>query len=326
MLAQAVDAEVDAFMANFSGERNAHGFQRLVRNGYLPEREIQTGVGPVKVKMPRVRDKGSGPGERIGFSSKILPPYLRRTKSIEEMIPWLYLKGISTGDFSEALAALLGKDAPGLSASTVSRLKEVWKKDMAAWQKRDLSRKRYVYFWADGIHFKVRLDQSKQCILVIIGSDEKGNKELVGIWDGYRESEQSWKELLLDLKRRGLKNGPKLAIGDGGLGFWKALPQVYGQTRTQRCWVHKAGNVLNKLPKGAQNKPSNGCMKSGWPKPKRRPGRRLITSLTPFRPNTPRRLVAWKKTVRNSWPSTTSPPNTGSISAPPTPLSPPLPP
>lgn len=252
MLAQAVEAEVDAFLASFSCERNAHGFQRLVRNGYLPEREIQTGVGPVKVKMPRVRDQGSGPGERIRFTSKILPPYLRRTKSIEEMIPWLYLKGISTGDFSEALAALLGKDAPGLSASTVTRLKEVWKKDLAAWQGRDLSRKRYVYFWADGIHFKVRLDQAKQCILVIIGADESGNKELVGIWDGYRESEQSWKELLLDLKRRGLENGPKLAIGDGGLGFWKALPQVYGQTRAQRCWVHKTGNVLNKLPKGAQ--------------------------------------------------------------------------
>jgi putative transposase len=252
MLAQAIEAEVEAFLAGFATERNALGYQRLVRNGYLPERQIQTGVGAVKVKMPRVRDTGGGLGERIRFSSKILPPYLRRTKSIEELIPWLYLKGISTGDFSEALAALLGEDAPGLSASTISRLKEVWKTEMTAWQSRDLSKKRYVYFWADGIHFNVRLDEAKQCILVIIGATAEGKKEMVGMWDGYRESEQSWKELLLDLKRRGLKNGPKLAVGDGGLGFWKALPQVYGHTLAQRCWVHKTGNVLNKLPKGSQ--------------------------------------------------------------------------
>jgi putative transposase len=230
-----------------------NGHRRMVRNRYLPEREIQTGIGPAVVKMPKVRDRGKAKsGCKVQFTSKILPPYLRRTKSIEELISWLYLKGISTGEFREALAALLGPDAPGLSASTVSRLKEVWKKDMVAWQGRDLSRKRFVYFWADGIHFKMRLDQAKQCILVIIGADEKGNKELVGLWDGYRESEQSWKELLLDLKRRGLKIGPKLVVGDGGLGFWKALPQVYGQTRAKRCWVHKTGNVLNNLPKGSQ--------------------------------------------------------------------------
>jgi len=254
MLARAVEAEVEAFLTSFAGARNAAGFQRLVRNGYLPEREIQTGIGPVKVKMPRVRDTGGGAGGRIKFSSRILPPYLRRTKSLEELIPWLYLKGISSGDFSEALAGLLGPDAPGLSSATISRLKEVWKGELAAWQSRDLSQKRYVYFWADGVYFNVRLDEDKQCILVIIGADESGNKDLVGLWDGYRESEQSWRELLLDLKRRGLVIPPKLAIGDGSLGFWKALPQVYSNVRRQRCWVHKTANVLNKLPKGAQKK------------------------------------------------------------------------
>jgi transposase-like protein len=254
MLATAVEAEIEAFLASYATEVNPVGRRRLVRNGFLPEREIQTGVGPVKIKVPRVRDRGSESVGRIRFTSKILPPYLRRTKSLEELIPWLYLKGISTGDFSEALAALLGPDAPGLSASTISRLKGVWKDELAGWQGRDLSKKRYVYFWADGVYFNVRLDEDKQCILVIIGADEGGRKELVGLWDGYRESEQSWKELLLDLKSRGLTISPKLAIGDGGLGFWKALPQVYGGVRRQRCWVHKTANVLNKLPKGAQKR------------------------------------------------------------------------
>ena len=253
MLAQAIESEVEVFLADYAHLTLGNGHRRVVRNGYLPEREIQTGIGPVSVRMPRTRDKGgAGTGGRICFTSKILPPYLRRTKSIEELIPWLYLKGISTGDFSDALAALLGPDAPGLSASTISRLKDIWKDEMADWQGRDLSKKRYVYFWADGVYFNVRLEEASQCILVIIGATAEGKKELVGIWDGYRESEQSWRELLLDLKRRGLKKGPKLAVGDGGLGFWKALPQVYGDTRAQRCWVHKTANVLNKLPKGAQ--------------------------------------------------------------------------
>ena len=255
LLAQAIEAEVEAFLHEHAGLTVSEGRRRIVRNGYLPEREIQTGIGAVSVRMPRVRDKGRAvQGGKIRFSSTILPPYLRRTKSIEELIPWLYLKGISTGDFSEALSALLGPDAPGLSASTVSRLKEVWKSEMFCWQSRDLSDKRYVYFWADGVYFNVRMEESSQCILVIIGATEDGAKELVGVWDGYRESEQSWKELLLDLHRRGLTIGPKLAVGDGGLGFWKALAQVYGDTRAQRCWVHKTANVLNKLPKGAQKR------------------------------------------------------------------------
>ena len=249
MLAQTVESEVEAFVVAHEHIRDEEGRRLVIRNGYLPERTIQTGIGDIAVKAPRVRDR-SGSGLR--FTSTILPPYLRRTKSIEELIPWLYLKGISTGDFSEALAALLGPDAPGLSAATVSRLKEVWKGDLEAWQRRDLSGKRYVYFWVDGVYFQARLEQAKQCFLVIIGADEAGNKELVGLWDGFRESEQSWMELLLDLKSRGLEVGPKLAVGDGALGFWNALRKGYGQTRQQRCWVHKTANVLNKLPKSLQ--------------------------------------------------------------------------
>jgi transposase-like protein len=229
------------------------GRRRIVRHGHLPEREIQTGIGPVAVRCPRVRDRGArAAGAKIHFSSAILPPYLRRTRSIEELLPWLYLKGISTGDFGEALAALLGAEAPGLSASTIARLKEVWQGELDRWQRRDLSARRTVYFWADGVYFSPRLDQDRQCILVIIGADEYGRKELLAIADGYRESAQSWREVLLDLKRRGLVIAPELATGDGALGFWKALREVYGTTREQRCWVHKTANVLNKLPKSVQ--------------------------------------------------------------------------
>ncbi|MFQ5993434.1 MAG: IS256 family transposase [Nitrospiraceae bacterium] len=249
LLAQAIEAEVEGFLAEYATDRDAQGHRQVVRNGHLPEREIQTGIGAVPVRMPRVRDR-SGASRR--FTSKILPPYLRRTKSLAELIPWLYLKGVSTGAFSEALQALVGPEAPGLSPATVSRLKEQWKTDWEQWQQRDLSGKPYVYIWVDGIHCEARLEESKQCLLVIMGADETGRKALLGIWDGYRESEQSWAELLLDLKRRGLRLAPKLAIGDGALGFWKALRQVFGTTRRQRCWVHKTANVLNKLPKSVQ--------------------------------------------------------------------------
>jgi len=253
LLVQAVEAEVTSFVEAHGHLTDDLGRRRVVRHGYLPEREIQTGIGPVAVRCPRVRDRGIGAaGGKIHFSSAILPPYLRRTRSIEELLPWLYLKGISTGDFGEALAALLGPEAPGLSASTIARLKEVWQGELDRWQRRDLSTRRSVYFWADGVYFSPRLDQDKQCILVIIGADEYGRKELLAIADGYRESAQSWREVLLDLKRRGLTIGPELATGDGALGFWKALHEVYGQTREQRCWVHKTANVLNKLPKGLQ--------------------------------------------------------------------------
>jgi len=250
MLMEAVEAEVQEFLTRHAPLKDGNNHQRVVRNGYLPERTIQTGLGDLPVKAPRVRDRE---GE-IRFSSQILPPYLRRTKSIAELLPWLYLRGISTGDFGSVLTSLLGQDAPGLSVATIGRLKESWKEEHRQWAKRDLSTKTYVYLWADGIHFNVRMDEANHCVLVVIGATQDGKKELLAIQDGYRESEQSWKELLLDLKHRGLSAAPKLATGDGALGFWKALPQVFGDTREQRCWVHKTANVLNKLPKAHQPK------------------------------------------------------------------------
>jgi len=207
------------------------------------------GIGAVRVRVPCVRDR-SGTG--IQFHSALLPPSIRRSKSLEALLPWLYLKGVSTGDFSEAFQAILGPDAPGLSPATLSRLKQGWQEELTQWQQRDLSGKRSVYFWVDGVYFETRLEEARHCMLVIIGADASGQKDLVGLWDGYRESEQSWKDLLLDLQSRGLVHGPALAIGDGALGFWKALRQVYGQTRWQRCWVHKTANVLDKLPKDLQ--------------------------------------------------------------------------
>jgi putative transposase len=254
LLAQAVELEVTDFIGRYADLKTAAGRQRLVRHGHLPKREIMTGIGPVAVRQPRVRDREPSEGERIRFSSSILPPYVRRTKSLEVLIPILYLKGISTGDFEEALGALLGKDAGGLSASTIGRLKEAWADEHARWLDRDLSGKRYVYFWVDGIYVQARLEDDAQCLLVIIGATAEGKKELVGLADGIRESALSWKELLLDLKRRGLTIGPQLAVADGALGFWKAIDQVWPKTYAQRCWVHKTTNVLNKLPKSLQAK------------------------------------------------------------------------
>jgi transposase-like protein len=253
LLAQALEAEIELFVSQFAEMRDEQGHQRSVRNGYRPQRDIQSGIGPVPVRAPRVRDREPDPSARMHFESSILPPYLRKTKSLEELIPWLYLKGVSTGDFSDTLCALLGKDAPGLSPATISRLKADWQQDFEQWQRRALSAKRYVYFWVDGIYCNVRMDD-KQCLLVIIGATEDGIKELVAIEGGYRESEMSWSQLLLNLKGRGLQLGPKLAVGDGALGFWKALTKVYGSCRAQRCWVHKTSNVLNKLPKSLQSK------------------------------------------------------------------------
>jgi putative transposase len=251
MLKAALEAEVDSFLARFEEVRDASGKRMVTRNGYMPERTIQTGLGDIPVKAPRVADRQTN-GTKIKFTSSILPPYLKRTKSIEELLPWLYLKGISTGDFGEALTALLGKDAPGLSASTISRLKDVWSEELKEWKQRSLKGKEYVYFWVDGIHFGARMEDASQCMLVIIGATKTGEKELLTIVDGYRESEQSWLEALNELKRLGLKKAPKLAVGDGALGFWKALPQVFGTTCRQRCWMHKTGNVLDKLPKHIQ--------------------------------------------------------------------------
>ena len=254
LLARAAEAEVAGFLAEHADKRTDDGRQRLVRHGHLPERSIMTGIGAIEVCVPRVRDRLSGTDDRIRFSSAILPPYARRSKSLEVLIPILYLKGISTGDFAEALSALLGSNAGGLSASTVARLKEVWGDEHARWLKRDLSVKRYVYFWADGIYVQARLEDEAQCLLVIIGATPEGKKELVGLADGLRESAHSWRDLLLDLKRRGLSSGPQLAVGDGALGFWKALEEVWPTTRAQRCWVHKTANVLNKLPNSLHTK------------------------------------------------------------------------
>ncbi len=250
LISKAVQAELNHFLDQYQDVVDDQGRKSVVRNGYQPERKLMTGVGPVDIQVPKTRDKS---GQGIHFRSELLPPYIKRTKSIETLLPWLYLKGISTGDFSEALAALLGKDAKGLSAGTISRLKQVWGQEHDIWRKRDLGGERYVYIWADGIYFNIWGDEARQCILVIIGVTEQGNKEFLAINDGYRESEQSWKEALEDLKSRGM-NQPKLAIGDGALGFWKALQKVFGETRHQRCWVHKTNNILNKMPKGIQAK------------------------------------------------------------------------
>src|SRR6516165_470708 len=231
LLAQAIEAEVADFLAKHIDLKTATGLRRVVRHGHLPEREVMTGIGPVGVRQPRVRDRGAADDAgRIRFTPAILPPYARRSRSLEVLIPILYLKGISTGDFEETLAALLGKDAPGLSA------------------------KRYVYVWADGIYLQARLEDAKQCILVIIGATPEGKKELLGFTDGAREGAQDRRELLLDLQNRGLAVAPKRAVGDGALGFWKALAELWPTTREQRCWVHKTANVLNKLPKSQQPK------------------------------------------------------------------------
>jgi putative transposase len=254
LLAQAVEAEVSSLLCCHADKLTDDGRRRLVRHGHLPEREIMTGIGPIAVRCPRVRDRGGEGSERIRFSSTILPPYARRSKSLEVLIPILYLKGISTGDFEDALIALLGRDASGLSASTIGRLKEAWSEEHARWSKRDLSAKRYIYFWVDGIHVQARLEDTAQCLLIIIGATPEGRKELVGLTDGVRESAHSWRELLLDLKRRGLSIGPELAVADGALGFWQAVEEVWPQTRGQRCWVHKTANVLNKLPNSQQPK------------------------------------------------------------------------
>jgi putative transposase len=255
MLQTAIEAEVDEFLAVHAERRDTRGNRLVVRNGYKPEREILTGAGRLEVEQPRIRDNCSKKENRVQFSSKVLPPYLRRSKSIDELIPWLYLKGISTGDFSEALQSLLGEGAPNLSPNVVVRLKEKWGQEYDQWSRRDLREKQYVYVWADGIHINVRLENEanqRQCLLVLMGATMNGQKELIAVVDGYRESEQSWYELLIDLKNRGLSLAPKLAIGDGALGFWAALRKVYGETREQRCWLHKTANILNNMPKSVQ--------------------------------------------------------------------------
>jgi transposase-like protein len=249
MLAVAMGVEADAFVAQHSGVALPDGRQRVVRHGHGPMRRIQTGVGPLEVQRPKVRDRADVPeAEKIRFTSVILPRWARRSKSLDALLPVLYLRGISTGDFQEALAGLLGKDAPNLSPSVIVRLTAAWEGEYDAWRRRDLSARRYVYIWADGVYLQARMEPIAECMLVVIGATPEGKKELVGFQVGTRESAQSWRELLVDLKARGLAVAPELAVGDGALGFWKALEEVFPSTRHQRCWVHKVVNVLNAVP------------------------------------------------------------------------------
>jgi len=250
LLQQAIQNEVAEYLEKHAALRDDRGRRQVVGNGSLPERELVTGIGKVRIRQPRVRDAREG--ER--FTSRILPTYMRRVPSVDALIPALYLKGVSTGDFSEALEAILGPQAAGLSATNIVRLKEVWKQHYEQWRTRDLSTRRYVYVWADGIHFNVRLDDERTCILVLIGATQDGKKEILAVHDGYRESKLSWREMLRDLKAHGLSHIPALAVGDGALGFWAALREEWPSAREQRCWVHKTANILDKMPKGIQSK------------------------------------------------------------------------
>jgi len=253
LLAQAIEAEAEAFLVAMKGERLADGRERVVRHGHGPERQVQTGIGPVAVQRAKLRDRGAGgDGKRIRFTSAILPRWARRTRSLDALLPILYLRGVSMGDFQEALGALLGKDAPNLSPSVIARLRGEWEADYARWQRRDLSARRYVYVWADGVYLQARMEPQAECMLVLIGATPEGKKERLGFQVGVRESTQSWRELLVDLKARGLVIAPELATGDGALGFWKALDAVSPTTRHQRCTVHKTANILDKMPKSVQ--------------------------------------------------------------------------
>jgi transposase-like protein len=264
IIQQAIEVEVDVLTSSYAHVTMTGGQRVIVRNGYQPERDILTAAGPVSVRMPKVRDRS---GSGIKFNSQLVPPYVRRTPRISATLPWLYLKGISTGDMEEALHVLLGEEAKGLSPAVVSRLKTQWADERKVWDKRDLSAERYVYWWVDGIYTGLRdEDTDKQCLLVIIGVKPDGSKERVAICSGIRESKESWRDLLLDLKERGLKKGPSLAIGDGAMGFWAALNEVYPETRHQRCWVHKMANVLNALPKSLQSK-AKADLKEIWMAP-----------------------------------------------------------
>ena len=255
MLQQALELEVEEYLEKYSGARDTTGKQLVVRNGYHPERELVTGVGPIGVKAPRIDDRKLDPKRENPFTSSILPRYLRKIPSIDNLIPVLYLKGISSNGFQDALISILGEGAKGLSAANIVRLKKGWEDDFHQWEHRDLSEKKYAYIWADGIHFNIRLEEERSCILVVIGADEAGNKELIAVSDGYRESTLSWKEMLIRLRdEQGLKDAPRLAIGDGALGFWKALDEVFPTTKRQRCWVHKTANILDKMPKSIQGK------------------------------------------------------------------------
>ncbi len=251
LIGQAVSEEFEVFLEQHAERRDAGGRVAMVRNGFLPERQVLSGIGPVPVSLPRARDRS---GEGLRFHSALVPPYVRRSRSVDAVLPWLYLKGVSTGDMSEALVALVGKDAAGLSAPVVSRLKARWADEYASWRREPLSKDRWVYLWADGIYSGLRADDQRLCLLVVIGVNARGEKHFLAIEDGVRESAESWRGVLRDLKDRGLKIPPKLAVGDGALGFWVVLEEMFPETRDQRCWVHKTANVLNYLPKSVQAK------------------------------------------------------------------------
>lgn len=297
MLAEAIEAEVNEYLQARSHLTDDTGRQQVVRNGHMPERQITTPLGDVNVQQPRVRDR-RGPEEAEKFTSAILPPYLRKTQSVEELIPWLYLRGVSTGDFTEALRALLGPQAKGLSATTVTRLKESWQAEYQQWCQRSLADKHYVYVWADGVYFNIRLEDEpnkKQCILVLLGATSDGSKELIGLTDGYRESEQSWAELLQDVQSRGLAVEPNLVIGDGNLGLWKAIGKIWPTARWQRCWVHKTANVLNKLPKSMQGK-AKSMLREIWQAPTKAKAEEAFDAFTKaFRAKYPKAVECLEK-------------------------------
>ena len=278
LLAQAIEAEAEAFLTTMKSMRLPDGRDRVVRHGHGPQRQVQTGIGPVAVQRVRLRDRGAGEaGERIRFTSAILPRWSRRTRSLDALLPILYLRGVSMGDFQEALAALLGRDAPNLSPSVIARLRGEWEADYARWQRRDLSARRYVYIWADGVYLQARMEPQAECMLVLIGATPEGKKELLGFQVGVRESAQSWRELLVDLKARGLSIAPEVATGDGALGFWKALDEVSPTTRHQRCTVHKTANVLDKLPKSVQSA-AKSDLREIWKAPDRATAEKAIAT------------------------------------------------
>lgn len=254
MLQKALEIEVDLFLERYQYILDGKGNRQVIRNGRGRPRKIVTGAGQIDVEIPRVDDRILEIHKEPRFKSSIVPPYLRRTKNIDELLPVLYLKGISTGDFGEALESILGKSVIGISAQNIVRLKQVWQKEYEQWSKRELSHKKYVYWWADGVHFNVRLDNDRQCILVIIGVTVDGQKEIIAVADGFRESKESWKSVIREVKRLGLTMAPKLAIGDGALGFWAAIQEEFPETDHQLCWVHKTANILDKLPKSLQGK------------------------------------------------------------------------
>ena len=316
LIEKAVEAELQGLLDQYENVIDLAGRQAVVRNGYLPEREILTGLGPVPVRIPKVRDRS---GSGVKFNSALVPPYVRKAQRVEAALPWRYLRGISTGDMQEALSVLLGDEAQGLSPAVVSRLKAEWSEAHAAWNRRDLSGESYVYVWADGIYSALRGEDDRLCLLVLIGVNEQGEKRLLALSDGYRESKASWLSLIQDLQARGLKTPPALGIGDGALGFWAALDEAWPRTRHQRCWVYKTANVLNALPKSVQGKAKAGLQEI-WMAETQRPKRvrPSIASRGILGPNTPRRSPSWTKTGRRCWPFTISRPSTGSIFEPPT--------